>query len=120
MAKAAVAIGLAAVSAGGGGTFRGTEITDQRRADGSIVLRSARGLGPVPRSIGVLLERWAVAEPARIFLAERAGIGCVAASSPTRRRRRRRNAIGQALLDRGLGADRPVALLSDNGVDHGR
>ena len=26
--------------------------------------------------------------------------------------------IGQALLDRGLGPQRPVAILSDNGIDH--
>ena len=28
------------------------------------------------------------------------------------------NGIGQALLDRGLGRDRPLLVLSGNGVDH--
>ncbi len=32
--------------------------------------------------------------------------------------RRRADAIGQALLDRGLGPERPLLLLSGNGVDH--
>ena len=36
-----------------------------------MVLRSAHAPRRVPRSIGVLLERWAVAAPNRVFLAER-------------------------------------------------
>src|SRR6185369_16532779 len=90
----------------------------ERRPDGSVVLRSARGLGAVPRSLGVLLERWAVTEPGRVFLAERAPSGAwrhltyEAAA-------RAANAIGQALLDRGLGPDRPLMILAENGIDHG-
>ena len=29
------------------------------------------------------------------------------------------NAIAQSLLDRGLGPDRPLLILADNGIDHG-
>ncbi|HSR80966.1 MAG TPA: feruloyl-CoA synthase [Hyphomicrobiaceae bacterium] len=98
--------------------FAVPEIALERRPDGSTVLRSARGLGAVPRCLGVLLERWAVAEPHRVFLAERVPSGAwrhltyqEAALAA--------NSVGQALLDRGLGPDRPLMILAENGIDHG-
>ena len=69
----------AAVSAaedGASGLFAKPQVTYDRRVDGTIVIRSARSLGPVPRSLGSLLERWAAAEPGRVFLAERSAAGC--------------------------------------------
>ena len=105
-------------SAAGSALFAPPDIIHEPRPDGCLVLGSARGLGPIPRSIGVLLERWAVAEPGRTFLAERAASGTwrhltyEAAA-------RAAGAIGQALLDRGLGPDRPLMILADNGIDHG-
>jgi feruloyl-CoA synthase len=66
--------------------------------------------------VGEWLVRWAGEAPERVFLAERAGDGW--------RRLTYRDAlaavrrVGQALLDRGLDATRPVAILSENGVDH--
>jgi feruloyl-CoA synthase len=121
MGEAAVASGSADADGGsvaGSALFAPPEIIQERRPDGCLVLRSARDLGPVPRSVGVLLERWAVAEPGRTFLAERAATGAwrhltyEAAA-------RAASAIGQALLDRGLGPDRPLMILADNGIDHG-
>jgi feruloyl-CoA synthase len=97
--------------------FATPEIAHERRADGSTVLRSTRRLGPVPRSLGVLLERWAAAAPERPFLAERKESGGwrhltyeAAAKSA--------NSIGQSLLDRGLGPARPLLILAENGIDH--
>ena len=110
--------GAGVIGADGNGLFATPQIAHERRADGCMILRSARDLGTVPRSIGVLLERWAVAAPDRIFLAEREASGAwrhltyEAAS-------RAANAIGQALLDRGLGPDRPLMILAENGIDHG-
>ncbi len=83
MGEAAVASEPADADGGsvaGSALFAPPEIIHERRPDGCLVLRSARDLGPVPRSIGVLLERWAVAEPGRTFLAERDGRRRVAAS----------------------------------------
>ena len=82
-----------------------------------MILRSTRGLGAVPRSLGVLLERWAAAAPDRLFLAEREASGgwrhlTYEAAA------RAANAIGQSLLDRGLGPDRPLLILAENGIDH--
>ena len=86
--------------------------------DGGWLLRQPVPLGAVPdHLIGVLRERAADA-PDRTFLAERDGAGgwrrldyrAAAAKSA---------AIGQALIERGHGPDRPVAILSDNSIDFG-
>src|SRR5262245_48685681 len=97
--------------------FATPQIAHERRADGSTVLRSTRRLESVPRSLGVLLERWAAAAPERLFLAEREQAGGwrkltyeAAAQSA--------NSIGQSLLDRGLGPERPLLILAENGIDH--
>jgi feruloyl-CoA synthase len=90
--------------------------------DGSLVLRSRHELRPYPRCLGLFLRHWARAAPDRTFLAERDDreegtdgwrrVTYAAALDAIER-------IAGALLARGLGPDRPVALLSDNGVDHG-
>jgi feruloyl-CoA synthase len=97
--------------------FAKPQVAHERLADGCIVIRSARRLGPVPRSLGALLERWAAAEPTRTFLAERDAAGAwrrIAYEEAARAA----NAIGQSLLDRKLGPDRPVMILAENGIDH--
>ncbi|MGE5826283.1 MAG: AMP-binding protein, partial [Bacteroidota bacterium] len=88
----------------------------EKRADGSMLLRSPQNLGANARAVGEWLVQWAAKAPERIFLAERAGdawrkVRYREALDAARR-------IGQALLERGLDAERPVAILSDNGVDH--
>ena len=90
----------------------------QQTGDGSWLLRQPAKLGEVPdHLISVLRERAAEA-PDRTFLAERGADGgwrrldyaaAVARSA----------AIGQALIERGHGPDRPVAILSDNSIDFG-
>jgi feruloyl-CoA synthase len=66
----------------------------------------------------VLLERWAAAAPDRLFLAERAAHGGWRHLT-YEEAARAANAIGQSLLDRGLGPDRPLMILAENGIDHG-
>jgi feruloyl-CoA synthase len=113
----AAAVGAAPGAGARGPLFAKPEVVHERRPDGAVVLRSARPLGPVPRSLGVLLERWAAADPGRVFLAEREasggwrriGYGETAEAA---------NAIGQSLIDRGLGPDRPLMILAENGIDH--
>lgn len=88
-----------------------------RRADGSLVLRSPHPLGDPPRHVCDLLRRWADAAPARLFLAERAeddGVRRVSYEAA----RALTDRLAQALLDRGLSAERPLMILSENGVDH--
>ena len=55
--------------------------------------------------------------PERAFLAER-GVDGALVRVTYAEARRRVDALAQALLDRGLSADRPLMILSDNGIDH--
>ncbi|MGD0524446.1 MAG: AMP-binding protein, partial [Polyangiaceae bacterium] len=93
----------------------------ERRDDGTLVLRSPRALEAYARCAGEWLVDWAGRAPDRVFLAERDGAPGEAGSW---RRVTYRDAldaavrIGASLLARGLGPERPVAILSDNGVDH--
>ena len=121
MVNAAVAPRASGGGAGPGTTsalFAKPMVTHEKRPDGSIVIASARRLGPIPTSIGALLERGAAAHPSRIFLAERTASGTWRTIS-YEATARAANSIGQALIDRGLGPDRPLLILAENGIDHG-
>ncbi len=96
--------------------FAPAQVVSERRSDGTLLLRSPQRLAPYARAVGEWLVHWAAAAPERSFLAERSGegwrkLGYGEALEAARR-------IGQALLERGLGPERPVAILSDNGIDH--
>jgi len=84
---------------------------------GGMILRSAQRLEPYARSLGDILEHWAVESPDGVFLAERAPSGAWRRISYAQSLKAVRS-IGQALLQRKLSADRPVVILSDNGIDH--
>ena len=88
----------------------------QKRADGTMLLRSPQKLGPYARCVTEWLVQWSDKAPDRTFLAERKGDGWRKLSYRETYGAVRR--IAQALLDRGLGPERPVAILSDNGIDH--
>ncbi|MGE0874626.1 MAG: feruloyl-CoA synthase [Burkholderiales bacterium] len=96
--------------------FAPARVDVEKRADGALLLRSPHALGGHARCIGEWLEHWADKAPDRVFLAERAGDAWREVSYRDALDAARR--IGQSLLERGLGQDRPVAVLSDNGVDH--
>jgi feruloyl-CoA synthase len=86
------------------------------RRGANVYLRSPQKLAPSARCVTEWLVRWSDKAPERIFLAERKGggwrkVGYREAYGAVRR-------IAQALLDGGLGPERPVAILSDNSVDH--
>ena len=85
--------------------------------EGGYLLRSPQPLEPYSRCIGEWLEHWAREAPERTFLAERAPDGQWRRVSYSQALAAAR-AIGQALLERKLGFERPVAIISDNGVDH--
>jgi feruloyl-CoA synthase len=96
--------------------FAPPQVQSERRPDGTTILRSPQLLGHCERAVGDWLVRWAARAPARGFLAERAGEGWRAitygeALDATLR-------IGQSLLSRGLTCSTPVAILSDNSVNH--
>lgn len=93
------------------------DATLETRADGTQILRSAESLGWFPDRLTDSLEQWAAEAPERIFVAKRVHGG------DWRRIRyatmlARVRAIGQALTDRGLSAERPVMILSDNDIEY--
>jgi feruloyl-CoA synthase len=87
------------------------------REGGGFVLRSPQPLAPHALAVHQWLERWSALAPARVFLAER---------DAARQWRRLTygealpavRSIAQGLVDLGAGPDRPVILLSENGIDH--
>ncbi len=88
----------------------------EKRADGSVVLRSPDPLGTYPHALGEWLVLWATKTPDRVFLAERTGDAWREVTYAQALKAARR--IGQSLLTRGLTASTPIAILSDNSVDH--
>jgi feruloyl-CoA synthase len=85
--------------------------------DGGTLLRSADELGAYPVTVLHSLRQWAAADPGYPLVAERGRDGAWhevsygAALTAA-------DAIGQALLDRGLGPARPLLILSGNSVSH--
>lgn len=96
--------------------FAPAEVELEKRPDGSMVLRSPQKLRAHERCTGEWLVKWAQRSPQRTFLAERQGEGWRRLSYVQTLDAARR--VGQALLERGLGPDKPLAILSDNSVDH--
>jgi feruloyl-CoA synthase len=91
--------------------------TCERRADGTLVLRSPVGLGAFPETLIDCLEHWAKAAPDRTFVAKRDEKGAWMRITYAQMRERAR-AVGSALVARGLSADRPIAILSENDLEH--
>lgn len=89
----------------------------EQRPDGTLLLESPVPLAEGAAHVGVWLQRWADEAPQRTFLAERDGHGGWRKLTYGEARQAT-GAIAQALLDRGLGADRPLMLLSGNSIDH--
>jgi feruloyl-CoA synthase len=90
--------------------------------DGVRYLRAEQALAPSAPRMTDRLVHWAAAAPERTFMAQRVKtsdggkgdwkhINYAQALTAAR-------SIGQALLDRGLNAERPVVILSENGLDH--
>jgi feruloyl-CoA synthase len=96
--------------------FAPREVRLERRDDGAMLLRSPQPLGARARCVTEWLVRWALEAPQRVFLAERMNEGWRSVSYLEAYGAAR--ILGQALLNKGLGPERPLAILSDNSVDH--
>jgi feruloyl-CoA synthase len=98
--------------------FAKVRVIASEAADGALLLRSADELGEYPATVLHSARSWAAADPEYPLVAERGPDGgpwrtvsygaAVAAA----------DAIGQALIERGLGPARPLLILSGNGVNH--
>jgi feruloyl-CoA synthase len=96
--------------------FAPPRVLVERRGDGALILRSPQKVGTPKRAVGEWLVHWARTVPERVFLAERKDDGWRRVSYGEALELARR--IGQGLLDRGLDATSPIAILSDNSLDH--
>ena len=109
--------GVAARSGAADSLFARPVLEADRRGDGTWLLRSAVPLAEHDPCMLSSLRSWAAADPDYPLIAERdpqggwrsRSYGEVAAAAES---------AGQALLDMGLGAGRPLMVLSGNSVDH--
>jgi len=94
-----------------------------RRADDGVqYLRAELDLHPCATRMTDKLVHWATTDPQRLFMARRerqadGGTGDWQRITYGQALQAARS-VGQALLDRGLSAERPVAILSENGLEH--
>ncbi len=88
----------------------------ERRDDNTRVWRSPDVLQPYPRCLGESLERWALERPRQIYLAQRQDENW--RSLTYAETLQRVYALASALLPRGLSAQRPIAILSENSLEH--
>ena len=98
--------------------YAAPSVTREQRPDGCIMLRATQPLGSYTSNLAKLFRRAVEAHPDRLFIAERDATGAWA-SITYAQARTKIDAIAQALLDRGLSAERPVMVLSGNAVEHG-
>jgi feruloyl-CoA synthase len=84
---------------------------------GRLRVRSPHALGPYPATLTHRLAEWAERAPDRTFVAARRGDGFWERLT-YRVTFERTRCVAQALLNRGLSADRPIVILSGNGLDH--
>eukprot|EP01036_Dinobryon_divergens_P042905 gene42905-57053_t len=102
--------------------FGVTEVTTRQGDNGVVYVRATQDLLPHPVRLTDRLAHWAQTTPDRTWMAQRVKnadgslgdwrhISYAEALASAR-------SIGQALLDRGLNAERPVAILSENDLEH--
>lgn len=99
-------------------TLGAPDMVLETRADGSFRARSPHPLPPFAPNIAAKLFAWAARHPERLLFAERPNAGEGWRSVTYGAAARAVRAIGQGLLDRGLTVERPVMILSGNGLDH--
>jgi feruloyl-CoA synthase len=92
-------------------------VVAERRAHGVVCLRSPDTLPEYPRKLTERFDHWAEHAPELVFLAQRGVDGAWRHLTYAQGRSRARR-IAQALLERRLSAERPVAVLSGNDFEH--
>src|SRR5690606_4399050 len=93
------------------------EVVCHSTPGGGFRIQSKRALQPIEPSLAGLFRRAVERQPERLFLAER-DAGGIWQGVTYAQARARVDAVAQALLDRGLSAERPVMILSGNSIEH--
>src|ERR1700753_4054950 len=98
------------------------DVDIERKSDGTVYIRSNHTLGQMPRSIAHLFEERAAAHPDRNFIGQRQMLPDGKTGDwkyiTYGEANARANAVAQALLNRGLGQDAPLMILSGNSIAH--
>ncbi len=89
----------------------------ERDAGGVVYVRLAQALGEYPARMTDKLDYWAEHTPDRTYIAKRDAGGEWKRISYREARDLGRR-IGQALVNRGLSAERPIAIVSGNDLEH--
>nr|WP_315598332.1 feruloyl-CoA synthase [uncultured Cupriavidus sp.] len=101
--------------------YRTVDVSDAtalcQRVGDAWIIRSSEPLGNYPQRMTDCLAAGAARHPERILVAQRGPDGNWVEITYAGMHARAR-AIGQALLDRGLSRERPVAILSGNDLEH--
>ncbi|MEA2822402.1 MAG: feruloyl-CoA synthase, partial [Bradyrhizobium sp.] len=98
--------------------FAAPGVAAERRADGSILLKSTTALQPSARCVGDWLEHWAGQAPERIFLGERSSAEAPWTTIAYKDALRQVRSVGGWILSQGMSAERPLVILSDNSIEH--
>lgn len=98
--------------------YKGPDIEVTRGEGGVVYLRSRTPIGPSPRSIPHLLDERAAMHPDRPWLKQRAPNHGPWREVTYGQAARMTRSLAQALLDRGLGPDAPLLILSGNSIEH--
>jgi feruloyl-CoA synthase len=97
--------------------IRPIDTTVRHGSGGVVYLSSPQPLGSYPVRITERLEHWAREAPGRTFLAQRDDTGAWRTLNYSDALRQVTQ-IAQALLERKLSRERPILILSGNGIDH--
>jgi feruloyl-CoA synthase len=87
------------------------------RPDGTLRARNPNPLAAYPSHLAQRLTYWAERCPDRVFVARRDASGAWQSITFAQMLERARR-LGQALAERGLSAERPLAILSENDLEH--
>lgn len=93
------------------------DIRKQKRADGSLLLYSTVPLEPHPYRLTERLKHWAHATPGNVFIGQRniTGQWNVLTYAETLQKV---ESLAQALLHKNVSPEHPVAILSENSIEH--
>jgi feruloyl-CoA synthase len=103
-------------------TFGVTRVTLKHGVSGAQYLRAEQALADYPARISDRLQHWAATAPERSFMAKREKLADGTTGDwqhiSYAQAWARARCIAQALINRGLTTEKPVAILSENDLDH--
>ena len=99
-------------------SFAKPAVVVENLSDGGVILRSPQSIGDYPESQSDWVIKWANKTPNSVFLADRSREENSWRRITYQEFLTQIASVAQALLNRGLSVERPVAILSDNSIDN--